>query len=525
MAGAGSSRRRIRAHFHDGRRHRRDIIRSELFFLAAERRMRIELPDFALGRVLVAGDIMLDRYWHGDTARISPEAPVPVVAVADTEERAGGAGNVALNIAALNGRAVLAGLAGEDEAAATLERRLAQAGIECHITRIPGRTTITKLRVLSRHQQLLRLDFEQDFASTDTGAFRRDFADLAAEADAVILSDYGKGTLDRIGELIGIARGLGKPVLIDPKGRDFTRYRGASLITPNQSEFEDVVGLCHSDAELCERGERLRADLELEALLITRSGRGMTLIRGDHEPLHLPARAREVYDVTGAGDTVIAVLAAALASGAGLEQATALANMAAGIVVGKLGAATASVDELLLVMHEHERLDSGVTDEDELMKRVAAARARGERIVMTNGCFDILHAGHAGYLEQARALGDRLIVAVNDDASVTRLKGPERPVVTLADRMQLLAALRAVDWVVPFSEDTPERLICRVQPDILVKGGDYRPEDIAGGECVREGGGQIVILDYLPNRSTSGIIKKVKSEQPEAGVRPHSPSR
>ncbi len=471
--------------------------------------MRIELPDFGLGRVLVAGDIMLDRYWHGDTARISPEAPVPVVAVAEAEERAGGAGNVALNIAALNGQAILAGLAGEDEAAALLERMLGQAGIDCHITRIAGRTTITKLRVLSRHQQLLRLDFEQNFASADTSAFHQSFAELTASVDAVVLSDYGKGTLARVGELIGIARSLGKPVLIDPKGRDFSRYRGASLITPNQAEFEEVVGPCHSEAELFEKGERLRADLDLEALLITRSGRGMTLLRGGQEPLHLPARAREVYDVTGAGDTVIAVLAAALASGAGLEQATVLANMAAGIVVGKLGAASASVDELLLVMQEHEHIDSGVTGEDELMRRVGAARARGERIVMTNGCFDILHAGHASYLEQARALGDRLIVAVNDDASVSRLKGPHRPVVPLADRMRLLAALQAVDWVVPFTEDTPERLICRVRPDILVKGGDYRPEDIAGGDCVRQSGGSIVVLDFLPGRSTSGMIEKI----------------
>lgn len=477
--------------------------------------MKIELPDFALGRVLVAGDIMLDRYWHGDTARISPEAPVPVVAVAGTEERAGGAGNVALNIAALNAQAILAGLAGEDEAAGQLERRLAQAGIDCHITRIPGRTTITKLRVLSRHQQLLRLDFEQKFSLSDTDAFRQKFAELAASADVVVLSDYGKGTLAGVNELIGIARSLGKPVLIDPKGRDFGRYRGASLITPNQAEFEEVVGPCHSDAEICEKGERLRAELDLDALLITRSARGMTLIRGGQEPLHLPARAREVYDVTGAGDTVIAVLAASLASGAGLEQATILANMAAGIVVGKLGAATASIEELVLGMQEHEHIESGVTDEEKLVKLVAAARARGERIVMTNGCFDILHAGHVGYLEQARALGDRLIVAVNDDASVARLKGPERPVVPLPDRMRLLAALQAVDWVVPFSEDTPERLICRIRPDILVKGGDYRPEDIAGGDCVRQSGGSIVILDFLPGRSTSGIIERVREKGKE----------
>ncbi|MDR2878264.1 MAG: bifunctional D-glycero-beta-D-manno-heptose-7-phosphate kinase/D-glycero-beta-D-manno-heptose 1-phosphate adenylyltransferase HldE [Chromatiales bacterium] len=472
--------------------------------------MKIDLPHFDRGCVLVAGDLMLDRYWHGDTSRISPEAPVPVVAISEAEERAGGAGNVALNIAALRGRAIITGLAGEDEAASMLSQRLEHAGIECHIARLPGFTTITKLRVLSRHQQLLRLDFEQDFSGADTSGFRRHFAALAACANVIVLSDYGKGTLAGVDALIAVARALGKPVLIDPKGRDFTRYRGATLITPNQSEFEDIVGHCRSDAELVEKGERLRADLDLEALLVTRSGRGMTLIRAGMEALHLPARAREVFDVTGAGDTVIAVLASALAAGAALEQATALANMAAGIVVGKLGAASASQEELLIAMHEHERIDSGVVDEETLMRRIAHARARGERIVMTNGCFDILHAGHVAYLEQARALGDRLIVAVNDDESVRRLKGEARPVVALQDRMALLAGLQAVDWVVPFSEDTPKRLICRALPDVLVKGGDYKPEDIAGGDCVTANGGRIAVLDFLPGRSTSGIIDAIR---------------
>ena len=482
------------------------------FFASAERfaDMKIDLPHFDQGCVLVAGDLMLDRYWHGDTSRISPEAPVPVVAVADAEERPGGAGNVALNIAALKARAMIAGMAGADEAAQMLSRRLEQAGVECRIAQLPGRTTITKLRVLSRHQQLLRLDFEQDFAGADSAPLERDFAALAEKADVIVLSDYGKGTLARVQALIDIARRLGKPVLVDPKGRDFERYRGATLITPNQGEFEDVVGPCRSDAELAEKGERLRVALRLDALLVTRSGRGMTLIRKGCAPLHLAARAREVYDVTGAGDTVIAVLAAAWAGGAGLEQATTLANLAAGVVVGKLGAASVTLDELRWAMQEHDHIESGVVEEDELMERVARARARGETIVMTNGCFDILHAGHVGYLEQARALGDRLIVAVNDDASVRRLKGADRPVVALRDRMLLLAALQGVDWVVPFSEDTPERLICRVQPDVLVKGGDYRPEDIAGGDCVTAKGGRIAVLDYLPERSTSRIIDTIR---------------
>lgn len=472
--------------------------------------MRPELPDFNRGHVLVAGDLMLDRYWHGDTSRISPEAPVPVVAIGEAEERPGGAGNVALNVAALRGAATIAGATGDDEAAATLQRRLEAAGVEYRAVRLAGRNTITKLRVLSRHQQLLRLDFEQAIAEADLDGFRGSFRSLAARADTVVLSDYGKGTLAGIGDLIASARALGKPVLIDPKGRDFERYRNATLITPNQAEFEDVVGPCGSDAELSAKGERLRDALGLEALLVTRSGRGMTLLRKGAPPLHLPAQAREVYDVTGAGDTVIAVLATALAAGASLEDATALANLAAGVVVGKLGAATVTPDELRAAIHEQDLIESGVVDEATLIDHVARARARGETIVMTNGCFDILHAGHITYLEQARALGDRLVIAVNDDASVERLKGAGRPVVALHDRMMLLAALRGVDWVVPFSGDTPRDIICRVLPDVLVKGGDYRPEDIAGGDCVTANGGRVVTLDYLPDRSTSRLIETIR---------------
>jgi D-beta-D-heptose 7-phosphate kinase/D-beta-D-heptose 1-phosphate adenosyltransferase len=253
----------------------------------------------------------------------------------------------------------------------------------------------------------------------------------------------------------------------------------------------------------------------LEALLITRSKRGMTLLRRDQPPLHLAARAREIYDVTGAGDTAIAVLAAAYAVGTDLAQATALANLAAGVVVGKLGTASVTLQELDHAMHEYDKIESGVTTVDELLARVARARARGETIVMTNGCFDLLHAGHVTYLEQARRLGDRLIVAINDDASVKRLKGADRPVNALAQRAAVLAALQSVDWVVPFSEDTPEQLICRVLPDVLVKGGDYNAAAVAGGECVRDRGGRVVILDYIENCSTSRVIEAIRHGIPQ----------
>ena len=472
--------------------------------------MKIHIPNFEQAKVLVVGDLMLDRYWYGSTSRISPEAPVPVVHVGESEERPGGAGNVALNISALGGRADVLGLTGDDEAAHALAQRLEGAGVECHFEKVAGQPTVTKLRVISRHQQLIRLDFEDAFHDVDSSVLQQRFEALLPGADAVILSDYGKGTLSAVPESIAAARQASKPVLIDPKGSDYSIYRGATLITPNLSEFETVVGHCKTDDELFAKGEALRAELQLDALLVTRSEKGMTLIRKDQPVLHLPTRAQEVYDVTGAGDTVISALATALAAGLDLAEATALANLAAGVVVGKLGTASVSVPELRKAIREYDEIESGEVDEDQLVALVKDAQAHGEKVVMTNGCFDILHAGHVTYLEQARRLGDRLIVAVNSDASVKQLKGPERPVNALEQRMAVLAALGNVDWVVPFSEETPERLICKVKPDLLVKGGDYKPEEIAGGECVTAAGGQVVVLDYVDGCSTTNIIDVIR---------------
>lgn len=473
--------------------------------------MKLRIPDFAAGHVLALGDLMLDRYWHGDTSRISPEAPVPVVHVGEAEERPGGAGNVALNVAVLGGRVSLLGLTGRDEAGDVLRRRLESEGVECHFQRLEGYSTITKLRVMSRHQQLIRCDFEDGFQGHDPAELLADFRARLAAADAVVLSDYGKGTLRAVQELIAAARAAGKPVLVDPKGTDFSRYRGATLMTPNLNEFEAVAGRCHGEDDLVAKGESLRRELALEALLITRSERGMTLLRDGHPPLHLPTRAREVFDVTGAGDTVISTLAAALAAGRDLADATALANVAAGVAVGKLGTATVTVQELGRALRDQDEVARGMVDEDHLEALVLEAKAHGETVVMTNGCFDILHAGHVTYLQQARKLGDRLIVAVNDDASVKRLKGEERPVNTMERRMFVLAALGCVDWVVPFYEDTPARLICMVKPDILVKGGDNDPANIPGGDCVRESGGQVLVMEYVDNCSTTGLIKAIRS--------------
>ena len=470
----------------------------------------MRVPDFSAARLLVAGDVMLDRYWSGSTHRISPEAPVPVVNVRAADHRAGGAANVALGLAALGAKVSLLGPVGQDEAAGILADLLARGGVECAFERHPALRTITKLRVLSHHQQMIRLDFE-DPPGPAAALTPAQLAPHLAQVDAVVLSDYGKGALAQVQALIQAARAAGHPVLVDPKQADLSVYRGASIVTPNRTEFERAVGRCASDEELVAKGLELLQRLEWDALLITRSEEGMTLLERGREPLHIPAQAHEVYDVTGAGDTVIAVLAAARATGASWQAAARLANVAAGIAVGKLGTATVSRAELIHAAEAPGRLDdNGVVDEATLLQRVRQARARGERIVMTNGCFDILHAGHVRYLAEARALGDRLVVAVNDDASVGRLKGPTRPIVPLQDRMAVLAALAAVDWVVPFSEDTPARLIDAVQPDVLVKGGDYRIDQIAGHEGVLARGGEVKVLRFVDGRSTSSIVERIR---------------
>ena len=400
--------------------------------------MKVNLPAFERAGVMVVGDVMLDRYWYGPTCRISPEAPVPVVKVNTVEERPGGAANVAMNIASLGANARLVGLTGIDDAARALSKTLAEVNVKCDFVSVPTHPTITKLRVLSRNQQLIRLDFEEG--------------------------------------------------------------------------FEAVAGKCKSEDELVERGMKLIADYDLSALLVTRSEQGMTLLQPNKAPLHMPTQAQEVYDVTGAGDTVIGVLAATLAAGNTLEEACYFANAAAGVVVGKLGTSTVSPIELENAVRGRADTGFGVMTEEELRQAVASARKRGEKVVMTNGVFDILHAGHVSYLANARKLGDRLIVAVNSDASTKRLKGESRPVNPLEQRMIVLGALESVDWVVSFEEDTPQRLIAGILPDLLVKGGDYKPEEIAGSEEVWANGGEVMVLNFEDGCSTTNIIKKIQTE-------------
>lgn len=472
--------------------------------------MKVTLPEFDRAAVLVVGDVMLDRYWYGPTSRISPEAPVPVVKVDTVEERPGGAANVAMNIAALGAASRLIGLTGEDDAARVLNATLNDVKVNCDFVTIKTHPTITKLRVLSRNQQLIRLDFEEGFENVDPEPIHQRIRQSLAASGALVLSDYAKGALTSVQTMIQLAREAGVPVLIDPKGTDFSRYRGATLLTPNLSEFEAVAGKCKSEDELVARGMQLVADYDLSALLVTRSENGMTLLQPGKAPLHLPTQAQEVYDVTGAGDTVIGVLAAALAAGNSLEEACFLANAAAGVVVGKLGTSTVSTVELENAIHARPESGFGVMNEAQLKEAVALARKRGEKVVMTNGVFDILHAGHVSYLANARKLGDRLIVAVNSDASTKRLKGETRPVNPLVNRMIVLGALEAVDWVVSFEEDTPQRLIADVLPDLLVKGGDYRPEDIAGSQEVWANGGEVMVLNFEDGISTTNIIKSIR---------------
>lgn len=473
--------------------------------------MKLEMPRFDQAQVLVLGDIMLDRYWEGGTSRISPEAPVPVVKVEQIKDRPGGAGNVALNIAALGAGAQLGGYTGDDEMADSLQDMLSGAGVHCGFTRVAGHPTITKLRVVSRHQQLIRLDFEEPDLSLAGKPLVDSLPDLLPHCGALVLSDYAKGALQDPRPLIAAAREAGVPVLVDPKGTDFERYRGATLLTPNLHEFEAVVGHCPSESELVARGEKLMAEMQLQALLVTRGEHGMTLLRPGEEELHLPARAREVFDVTGAGDTVIAVLASAVAAGAELPQAVALANIAASIVVGKLGTATVSGPELRRSVQQDQGSERGAVTLEQLQIAMADARSHGEKVVFTNGCFDIIHAGHVTYLEEARKQGQRLIVAVNSDDSVRRLKGKGRPINPEERRMAVLAGLEAVDWVVCFTGDTPRSVLETLQPDVLVKGGDYdNKEDVVGWEIVEAYGGEVKVLGVVDDLSTTAIVTQIQ---------------
>lgn len=470
----------------------------------------MKLPRFDDANVVIVGDAMLDRYWHGEADRISAEAPIPVVNISEIEDRPGGAANVALNIVALGAKASLIAAVGKDEESRILRSKLETAGIGCLFYEDAEYRTTTKLRIISQNQQLVRADFEQ-IREIDQAAILKLVKSAIQQTQVLILSDYDKGVIVNPQETIAFARKNGTAVLVDPKFKDFGIYRGASVLKPNRHELQKAVGAWSTEEEMVLKCKKLITDLELGAVLVTRDVEGMTLIEGGDKPeTHFPAHTREVYDQSGAGDTVISVLGASLASDVPLTDAVGLANIGAGIAVSYLGTVSVSGPELRLEVATDYGFDKGVMSNDQLKIVVEAAKAKGERVVFTNGCFDLLHAGHVDYLEEARQQGDRLIVAVNDDDSVNRLKGAGRPINPVERRMIMLAGLTAVDWVVAFSGDTPEALLEEMKPDILIKGGDYSVGQVVGADIVKSYGGEVRVVSLVEDCSTSALVEKIR---------------
>lgn len=487
--------------------------------------------DFSNLTVLCVGDVMLDRYLYGEMERISPEAPVPVLRLTRTREMPGGVGNVAHNILSLGGRAILVGLLGRDEAGAALRRLVgAMPGLVDAMAVSAARPTVCKTRFIAARQQVVRADEESRLAlqPDEQAALIAAMEAHAAHASVLLLSDYGKGVLGEavIARAIALAAAHGIAVFVDPKSRDFSRYRGATCITPNARELGAASGLAvETEPEVEAAARAVMAQAEAGAILATRSEKGMILVERAGGTHSVRSRAREVFDVSGAGDTVIAALALAHASGRTLEQAMHIANAAAGVVVGKLGTATADIAEVMeeLDLHDQELGDpsgegrageggtiGGLSSLPRVLGLVARWKAQGLAVGFTNGCFDILHPGHVALLAAARAACDRLVVGLNSDASVARLKGPSRPVNRLAARAQVMASVRHVDAVVAFEDDTPLALICALLPDLLVKGADYAPEQVVGAREVREAGGRLLLARLLPGASTTATIARIR---------------
>lgn len=470
---------------------------------------------FGRVRVLVVGDLMLDRYILGEVDRISPEAPVPVLRHAQRYERPGGAANVAMNLAGLGCEVVLAGFWGDDGERRELEEALTAAKVDVVGVVTTGLPTVSKTRIVGRMQQLLRLDIEsrERFSAEDEARLVERVEGLAGKVHAVVLSDYAKGALTRdlCERVIRTARYAGVPVLADPKTPDLSKYSGATVVCPNLQELSLATGVSAYETEaLLRKGQAQRREHDLRYLAVTMSERGIRLLSegGEYDS---PARAREVFDVSGAGDTVIATMAASLAAGLQVETAVELANLAAGIVVGKVGTVPIAHHELTALLTPSKGISDAekILDRAQVAARVREWRASGETVVFTNGCFDLLHVGHVTLLEDCRRFGSKVVLGLNTDASVQRLKGPSRPVVSEGDRARVMAALGAVDAVTMFDEDTPLELIRALQPDVLVKGGDYTVETVVGHEVVLAGGGRVEIVPTVEGFSTTGIVRKL----------------
>ncbi len=465
---------------------------------------------------LVVGDLMLDEYLWGKTERISPEAPVQVVDIIREDLRLGGAGNVANNLLALGCQVSVASVIGQDENGLALLKELDNKGFDITpIFQEPGRRTGRKTRVIASHQQIVRIDREsrEPLSESYEQLLIEWLKQHVSRFDVVLVSDYLKGVLtpDVLSTVTATAAEHRIPVLADPKGIDYSKYSGATCITPNLKEAEAAAGVkINSQESLALAASTLMGNVKLDNLLITRSEEGMSLFCGNGETVHIPTVAREVFDVTGAGDTVLAVMAFGLAAGLSLAEAARLSNLAAGIAVAKLGTSTVTPSEIVTVLSlEHRDSDSKIKHRETLAGIIASEKVRGRRVVFTNGCFDLLHAGHVKYLQAARRLGDLLVLGLNSDASVRRLKGPRRPLIGEEERGHILAALDCIDYVCMFDEDTPLELISALMPDILVKGGDYTPEGVVGKELVESYGGRVELIPFVDGKSTTNIIDKV----------------
>ncbi len=467
-------------------------------------------------RALVIGDLMLDEYLWGKAERISPEAPVQVADVRREDMRLGGAGNVVNNLLALGAGVSVCSVIGGDENGAILRHAFAGKGADVTgVFEDPLRMTSKKTRVLAANQQIVRIDRETR-EDISTGLEER-ILDFVANGknhwDIILVSDYGKGLLTSrvLAGVIGSAKQRGIPVVVDPKGANYAKYRGATLITPNRREAEVASRVSIKDADSLHRAaECLLAEGAYDALLITRSSEGMSLFFPGGADVHIPTVAREVYDVTGAGDTVVATLGVGLACGLSFELAARLANVAAGIAVGKVGTSTVSPEEIIgSIRHEHQDSDIKIKNLDVLATCIEEEKKKGKRIAFTNGCFDLLHVGHVKYLQKAGTYGDLLVLGLNSDASVRRLKGDKRPLIGEGERAHILAALDCIDYVVIFDEDTPLRLLETLRPHVLVKGGDYTPEQVVGKDLVESYGGRIELVEFVDGRSTSNIIEKI----------------
>lgn len=467
-------------------------------------------------RALVIGDLMLDEYLWGRADRISPEAPVQVVQVTREDLRLGGAGNVVNNLTALGCRVSICSVIGADDNGTILNHVFTGKGVDVSgVFEDTQRATSKKTRVVASNQQIVRIDREtkEPLHPEFEEKVIRFVEEHAGEFQVLLVSDYLKGVLTEKVVQAAVAAGKkhGIPVLVDPKGADYSKYRGATILTPNRKEAEQASGIEIMDDESLERAARkLLVDCRLDALLVTRSEQGMSLFHASGEVAHIPTFAREVFDVTGAGDTVLATIGLSLACGVGFDDAARLANMAAGIAVGKIGTSTVSPSEIIGQFgHSHTDTDSKIKNLDVLAQLIEGEKSRGRRIVFTNGCFDLLHVGHVKYLQKARSFGDILVLGLNSDASVRRLKGEKRPLINQDERAHLLAALNCIDYVVFFDDDTPLALIETLKPSILVKGGDYTPETVVGREVVESYGGRVELVEFVDGKSTTNIIEKV----------------